>query len=238
MACRMFGYAGNSEADVCALYAGLKRACENDPSLGGIEPGCSRHCHGWGYVIQAANGLFHYRTAKSIYDDEAPLPKMDGDIRAIFHGRFASDASLAGHIFSHPFVEATDREVLYLAHNGGVKPESLPPRNVDTEWVLEQIVAAGSLEQALPKLKEHTGSALNLLILSIARSKDTPATLRCLNYFKSQDPAKLAYYEMFLATMPGGVAFVSSTFKTYAENVKGLAIGGVAAFGEPFTLEP
>lgn len=158
----MFGYAGNSEADVRGLFSGLKRACANDPTLPGVFAGCSRHSHGWGYVIHADNGLFHYRTATSIYDDDAPLPRVKGEIRAIFHGRFASDPSLAGHIFSHPFVAAADREIFFLAHNGGVKPDHLTARKVDTEWALEQIVQAGGLEAALPKLKQHTASALNI----------------------------------------------------------------------------
>jgi predicted glutamine amidotransferase len=179
----MFGYAGKSEADVRELFSGLKRACANDPTLPGVFAGCSRHSDGWGYVIHADNGLFHYRTATSIYDDEAPLPRLKGEIRAIFHGRFASDPSLAGHIFSHPFVAAGDREIFFLAHNGGVKPDHLLARTVDTEWALEQIIQSGGLETALPKLKQHTASALNLLVLSIDRKSGAPATLRGLNYF-------------------------------------------------------
>jgi predicted glutamine amidotransferase len=234
----MFGYAGRSEADVEELLSGLKRACSNDPTLSGIAEGCSRHSHGWGYVIQAANGLFHYRTATSIYDDATPLPPLIGEIRAIFHGRFASDPSLAGHIFSHPFVASSDREILFLAHNGSVKPDDLPARKVDTEWALEQIIQAGGLDEALPKLKEHTLSALNLLVLSVDRSNGTPATLRGLNYFKSKEPPKVAYYQMYLGTMPGGRAFISSTIKNDSAKVKGLAISGPATFGELVTLAP
>jgi predicted glutamine amidotransferase len=235
----MFGYAGRSEADVGELHAALKCACENDPTLPGIAAGCSRHGHGWGYVIHAGNGLFHYRTAKSIYKDAAILPKLEGEIRAIFHGRFASDQSLVADIFSHPFVAATEREIIFLAHNGGVTPESLPERKVDSEWALDQIVQAGSLDQALPKLKKHTKTALNLLVLSIDRRSGTPATLRGLNfYLKDQEQPNKAYYQMYLGTMPGGRAFVSSTFNYDGAKVKGLAITGPATFGEPFTLAP
>jgi predicted glutamine amidotransferase len=234
----MFGYAGRSEADVRELLGGLKRACAFDPTLSGIAPHCSSHSHGWGYVIHAANGLFHYRSATSIYQDDALLPKLAGEIRAIFHGRFASDPTLAGPIFSHPFVASSDREVVFLAHNGGVRADPLAPRKVDTEWALEQIVQAGGLEQALPKLKEHTGSALNLLVLSIDRKSGTPATLRALNYFTSQERAKADYYQMYLGAMPGGRAFVSSTIKNDAAKVNGLAITGPATFGEPLTLAP
>jgi glutamine amidotransferase len=234
----MFGYAGRSEADVRELLAGLKRACAFDPTLAGIFPHCSSHCHGWGYVIHAANGLFHYRAATPIYEDDAPLPRLAGEIRALFHGRFASDPKLAGHIFSHPFVASGDREILFLAHNGGVKVDNLPARKVDTEWALEQIIQAGGLEQALPKLKEHTESALNLLVLSIDRKSGAPAALRGLNYYKSQERAKVDYYQMYLGTMPGGRAFVSSTIKNDGAKVNGLAITGPAACGELLTLAP
>jgi glutamine amidotransferase len=234
----MFGYAGKSESDVRELHSGLKRACADDPTLSGVFAGCSRHCHGWGYVIHAANGLFHYRTAKSIYEDTAPWPRLEGEIRAIFHGRFASDPTLAGPIFSHPFVASTGSEILFLAHKGSVQPDHLPIRKVDSEWALEQIIQAGGIEQALPKLKDCTLSALNILLLSIQRSAGTPATLRGLNYFKSKEPPKVAYYQMYLGAMPGGRAFVSSTIKNDSANVSGLTITGPATFGELLTLAP
>jgi glutamine amidotransferase len=235
----MFGYAGKSESDVRELHCALQRACENDPTLPGIAAGCSRHCHGWGYVIHAANGLFHYRTAKSIYEDDTPLPSLEGEIRAIFHGRFASDPALAGPIFSHPFAASTDQAFLFLAHNGAVTPDHLPERKVDSEWVLDQIIQAGGLEQAVPKLKEHTKSALNLLVLSIDRSGGTPAALRGLNFYvKSKEQASIDYYQMYLGAMPGGRVFVSSTIRNDSAKVNGLAISGPAALGETFTLAP
>ncbi len=234
----MFGYAGKSEADLRELLSALKRACADDPTLPGVFAGCTRHSHGWGYVILAGNGLFHYRTPVSIYDDDAPVPRLTGEIRAIFHGRFASNPTLTGAIFSHPFVASSDREIVFLAHNGGVEPDRLPARKVDTEWALEQIIQAGSLEQALPKLKEHTASALNLLVLSIDRKSGAPATLRGLNYFTSKEQPKVDYYQMYLGTMPGGRAFVSSTIKNESAKVHGLAITGPATFGELLTLTP
>jgi glutamine amidotransferase len=235
----MFGYAGTSEADVAALHAGLKRACADDPMLCGIVPGCSRHSHGWGYVIHAANGLFHYRSAKSVYDDDVVLPKLEGEIRAIFHGRFATNQGLMGHIFCHPFTAATDREVIYFAHNGSVKPDHLPERKVDSEWALEQIVKAGSVEAALPKLQGSTLAALNLLILTIDRNTPNFSTLRALNYFNArEEKAKADYYTMFQGNMPGGRAIVSSTFTLDGARVEGLKVGGAAAFGELLTLAP
>lgn len=126
-----------------------------------------------------------------------------------------------------------------MAHNGGVTPEDLPARKVDSEWALDQIIQAGGLDQALPKLMEHTKSSLNLLVLSIARSHATPATLRGVNYYlKSREEPKRAYYQMYLGTMPGGRACVSSTFTHEGARVHGLAVTGPATFGEPFTLTP
>ena len=211
MACRMFGYCGSSEADVHALFSGLKRACANDPTLQSVAEGCSRHCHGWGYVIHADNGLFHYRTAKSIYEDQVILPRLEGRIYAIFHGRYASDPELAGHIFSHPFMAANSNEILFFAHNGGVDPDRPLQRAVDSEWALEEITRAGGIAAALPKLKEHTRSALNLLTLTVSRAKSTPVSLQYFHYFKPTEADKSAYYRMYLGTMPGGRAVVSST---------------------------
>ena len=236
MACRMFGYCGKSEADVHALFSGLRRACANDPMLQAVAEGCSRHCHGWGYVIHADNGLFHYRTSRSIYDDDVVLPKMNGQIRAIFHGRYASDEKLAGHIFSHPFVAADGREIIYFAHNGGVSPDRPLDRVVDSEWALEEVLRHGDIAAALPKLKEHTKSALNLLVLRIGRASGTPATLQYFHYFKPKEPGKAAYYKLFLGSMPGGRALVSSTFTLDDAKVSELKDVQVAEFDALGTL--
>ena len=218
----MFGYYGNSEADVHALFSGLKQACANDPTLKAVAEGCSRHCHGWGYVIHADNGLFHYRTARSIYDDQVVLPKLEGRIRAIFHGRYASNPDLAGHIFSHPFLATTDRETIFFAHNGGVSADRPLNRVVDSEWALEEVTKAGSIAAALPKLKEHTKSALNLLTLTISRASGTPASLQYFHFFKPKEEDKAAYYRMYLGAMPGGRALVSSTITFKEAGVSGL----------------
>ncbi len=237
MPCRMFGYAGRSESDVRELFAGLKRACANDPTLSGIVAGCSRHSHGWGYVIHAANGLFHYRSAQSIYEDDAALPKMEGEIRAIFHGRFATNQELMAHIFCHPFVAATDRALLYFAHNGSVTPTVQTDRKVDSEWALDEVAAAG-LEAALPKLKEQTVSALNILVLTVPRGSGAAPILHGLNFFKPTEKPKVDYYRMYCGKMPGGGAFVSSTLTLEGAKVDNLKVTGPAPFGELLALSP
>jgi predicted glutamine amidotransferase len=233
----MFGYSGMLESDVHELHAALKRACADDPTLSAVAPGCSAHCHGWGYVIHADNGLFHYRTARSIYLDEIVLPKLEGRIRAIFHGRYASKPELAGHIFSHPFVAADDTRTIYFAHNGGIEVAGLPERKVDSEWALEQIVAMGGIEPALPLLKEHTKSALNLLVLTIGREKETPALLNYFHYFKPREPEKVKYYNLFEGTMPGGRALVSSTLTMPDAGLKNLKNVQLAVFDKLVCLE-
>lgn len=237
MACRMFGYSGTRESDVRELHAALKCACADDPSLSAVAPGCSAHCHGWGYVIHAENGLFHYRTARSIYQDEVALPKLEGHIRAIFHGRYASKPALAGPIFSHPFTATDDTRTIFFAHNGGLDVPGLPERKVDSEWALEQIMAMGGLEPALPSLKEHTKSALNLLVPTIGREKETPALLNYFHYFKPEEPGKVEYYTMFEGTMPGGRALISSTLKLPGAKPASLANIRPAIFDKLMSLE-
>jgi hypothetical protein len=219
----MFGYAGKSQTDLGALYSGLKNACGNDPTLQAVAAGCSRHCHGWGYVIHAANGLFHYRSARPIYDDNVVLPKLEGEIRAIFHGRYASNEKLSGHIFSHPFVTATDDEIIFLAHNGGVStPANYPERKVDSEWVLDKIAREGETETTMRELKENTKSALNLLVLKVGRAVGTPASLQYFHFFKPKEQGKIDYYKMYTGSMPEGLALVSSTLTMNGTNVSGL----------------
>jgi predicted glutamine amidotransferase len=231
----MFGYCGTLASDVNELYSGLKRACSDDPTLQTIAPGCSRHCHGWGYVIQADNGLFHYRTSRSIYDDDITLPKMEGRIRAIFHGRYASDPNLAGHIFSHPFMTADNRKITFFAHNGGVKADVPLDRKVDSEWAMETFVASADGDPKLAPLTKHTSSALNLLILTIGRAKETPAQLQYFHYFKRDKPSE--YYGMFEGAMPGGRALVSSTITLDGAKVKGMSKIVPAVFETITSLE-
>ena len=81
----------------------------------------------------------------------------------------------------------------------------------------------GGIEPALPTLKDHTKSALNLLILTIGRKKETPASLNYFHYFKPKEPGKVEYYRMFEGTMPGGRALVSSTLTLPDAKLKNLA---------------
>ncbi len=233
----MFGYSGTRESDVHELHAALKCACADDPSLSAVAPGCSAHCHGWGYVIQAENGLFHYRTARSIYQDEIALPKLEGHIRAIFHGRYASKPELAGPIFSHPFMVTDNSRTIFFAHNGGLEVPGLPERKVDSEWALEQIIAMGGIERALPSLKEHTKSALNLLILTIGRQKESAALLNYFHYFKPKEPGKVEYYTMFEGRMPGGRALISSTLKLPGAQLTNLSDIQPATFDKLMSLD-
>jgi len=234
----MFGYCGKREADVQELFDGLKKACAGDPTLSSVAPGCSRHCHGWGYVIHADNGLFHYRTARSIYDDTIVLPKLEGNIRAIFHGRYASNESLMGHIFSHPFMATDNHRTIFFAHNGGVTPNEInyPERKVDSEWAMEQIVGVKDMEPELRKVSQYnTKSALNLLILTIGREQGTPASLQYFHYFHEGKPAE--YYRMFEGEMPGGRVLVSSTMTMPEAKMENLKKLRPATFGALSSLE-
>ncbi len=220
--CRIIGYVGKSEADLQNLYAAFGQGSACDPYL--KKAGYNFTCHkdGWGYVLLDDNGLHHYRSSRAVYDDKVALPRLTGTIYAILHSRLGSDQTLNGHICAHPFSGSTDEGVLFFAHNGGVDCENLPKRMVDSEWAFAQILKAGSVEKALPMLKERTkqGAALNLLILTLYRDNTKPPAIHYLNYYKSEDEGRIAYYQMYTGDMTAGKAVFSSTIADLP--VKGL----------------
>ncbi len=138
------------------------------------------------------------------------MPALDGKIYAIFHARQTSNKKLVDSIFSHPFFAATDSELLFLAHNGALKFSY--PNKVSSEFALQELVKQGSLEKALPLLKEKTKTALNLLILQISRS-NREATLSYFNYYLSTAKNGGEYYDLYTANLYGGTAVFSSTLK-------------------------
>ena len=126
---------------------------------------------------------------------------------------------------------ATDKDVWFLAHNGGVE-EDVPRANVvDSEWVLGEI-ARGGIEAVLPELKRRTRekSSLNLVILRIPRDNREQPEIRCLNSWKGEE----SYYGMFTATLGNGRVFTSSTFAGMA--LKGLSDIQKAPRDKPFSL--
>ena len=146
-----------------------------------------------------ANGLHHYRASRAVYEDKALRCRpLSGTIYAILHSRLGSDQTLNGQICAHPFAGFTDEGVLFLAHNGGVDCENLPHRMVDSEWAFAQILKAGGVEQALPMLKEKTkqGAALNLLCSHHLPGHSQAAALEYLNYYKTSEEGRIAYYQM------------------------------------------
>jgi glutamine amidotransferase len=234
--CRIVGYVGNSEAELQALFQAFRQGSSCDPYLKKAGIHFSAHKDGWGYVLLDSNGLHHYRTARAVYEDDTPLPRLTGKIHAILHSRLGSDQTLNGHICAHPFAGSNDRASIFFAHNGGVDCDTLPPRMVDSEWAFAQVLKLGSLENALPLLMEKTkaNAALNLLVLTIARDPAQPPALQYLNFYKSTEPGRIGYYQMFTGDMPAGKAVVSSTIKDL--HVKGLTNVAPALTGKLQTL--
>ncbi len=213
--CRMFAYVGSSRKDMGRLYSALKEAARCDNTLKGME-GMS-HDDGWGCVILNGGRLVHYRSIKPVYSDGAfAMPEIDGTTYAIFHARKASNSSPKGlAIFSHPFVAVTESAVLFMAHNGGLQSSEIPVNTVDSELALKKIVEAGSLTGAKAALEQVTGSALNLLLLSVEREGDA-ARMEYLNHWNGEE--RSSYYRMYYADMEGGRAVFSSTM---AERIEG-----------------
>jgi hypothetical protein len=237
--CRIIAFVGPGSSDLQTLFRAFREGSNCDPYVKdafGEKYTC--HPHGWGLALYDGQNLHHFRSSEPVWKDEFSLPSIKGEnVYAIFHSRLASNPALDAPICSHPFIAATDKEILLLAHNGGVQvDEATPDTIVDSEWALGEIVKAGGIAEALPHLKKRTkpNSALNLVILALPRDKATPPALHCLNFYKTEDPARMAYYKMFTAEFGDGKVFFSSTFKDLG--IKGLINIKAAPTEELFSL--
>jgi hypothetical protein len=183
--------------------------------------------------------LHHFRSSLPVWQEEVSIPSIKGkkNVYAVFHSRYASNPALKSAVCSHPFIASTKTEVLLLAHNGGVNVDaSSAPGIVDSEWALGEIAKAGGIKEALPLLKERTkpNSALNLIMLTIPRDEKIPPVVHCLNYYKTEEPDRIAYYKMYTGDYAGGKVFLSSTFKDL--EIEGLTNIKAAPFGQLFSL--
>jgi predicted glutamine amidotransferase len=234
--CRMLAFVGDASSDLAGLFAAFRQGSEHDPYVKLALGNYTCHPHGWGYALYDGTNLHHFRSSAAVWEDKVELPRMKGKrVYAIFHSRLASDETLNTPICSHPFITSTNEEVLLLAHNGGVKVEDdSTGRVVDSEWALSQIAKAGCIDEALQRLRGLTKSALNLVLLRIPREGNQLPSIHCLNYYKSQQPEKIAYYRMYTADFAGGKIFLSSTFKDL--NIQGLQNVQPAPFDQLFSL--
>lgn len=212
----MFAYQGSSKKELNHLFNALKKASACDECIKLAFPGnAGHHEHGWGYVLRTSNQLYHYRTTGPIYEDNHRLPEFEGEIQIIAHARLATGGVLGDPMFSHPYAAYTDQATFYFAHNGGLKNAAqIVPNKVDSEWAFDQVLREGDLATALPKLKENTSSALNLLVMTINRAA-RKATLHYHNFYvKYGEKGADSYYRMYQATMAeGGKAVFSSTME-------------------------
>ena len=237
--CRMFAYVGSSRKELDVLFSALKKASVCDACIKAMIPGHDGwHQHGWGYVIRTSDQLFHYRSTNAVDQDDHRLPVLKGEIHAIFHARLSTGGVLGDPAFSHPYVASTNQALFFLAHNGGLQNAAqIVPNKVDSEWALDQIVREGDLGTALPRLKENTSSALNLLLLTDNR-ETRKATITYLNWYHGHgDKQRDGYYRMYQAAMTnGGQAVFSSTMEPLLRRhiVKGS--NQPVAYGELQTL--
>jgi hypothetical protein len=235
----MIAFVGGGSTDLEPLYSAFREGSKSDPYVkAGLGQEYTCHPHGWGLALYDGIDFHHLRSSLPVWESNPALPPMKGKtIHAIFHSRLASNPALNSPICSHPFIAYTEKDVLLLAHNGGVEVEDpSATRMVDSEWALSVIAKAGGLENALAQLKQRTrlNSALNLLLLTIPRDGRMTPTIDCLNYFKTAQPERADYYRMYTGDFAGGKVVLSSTFK-------GLGIGGLtniepAPFDQLFCL--
>jgi hypothetical protein len=238
--CRMIAFVGEGSMDLEGIFGAFREGSKCDPYVTAAL-GRDYDCHpdGWGYALYDGSSLRHFRSSLPVWQEKVSLPKVTGkNIYGIFHSRLASDPSLNSPICSHPFIIATNKEVLLLAHNGSVQVDDASAKGiVDTEWAFSEIVKAGGLKRVLPRLKEQTKptSALNLVLLSIPRDQKAPSVMQCLNYYRASQPGRIEYYKMYTADFTGGKIFFSSTFKDL--DISGLSNVELAPLGEVFNLQ-
>ena len=212
--CRMFGYTGNSMDDVRKLYYSLREASRND--IIGAKYGYSNHSDGYGIVIYGMDNLFYFRSRKPVYSEEIQLPEFTGKINAVFHVLNAHDKELVTPVFEHPFMESNGESVIFLAHNGVVDKDSIMGKlgihgiYNDTEAALAYINEKGM--ESVDDLEKYTVSSLNLIILFIEKSS-RKGTIYYKNFYRGT--GREDYLKMCTASMPGGIAVISSTLMEY-----------------------
>lgn len=222
----MFAYAGTSRAELNKLRSALRKSAQFDEIRAKFAPGSAQHKDGWGYVIFNNGSLYHYRTAKPMFEDKHEMSHLTGKIFALFHARLASDDSPNhGCVCSHPFSMTSESKVIFICQNGKIPnallPKEFPLDKMSTEYTLE-LVARYGVKDAIEKVVEMGKSTTNLLILEIDRKSMKP-TMYCLNRYKKTDNLdKNEYYTMYQKKMRYGNAVFSSTL------VRHDIIGGLA----------
>ena len=207
--CRMVAYRGSDRATLRELADCLVKAAEDDPLKGWSHP------HGWGMVALTEDKLIHHRSSRPIFEPSERstlinlVDSLSGKMMVIIHARKASDPSLVSSMYSHPYQESNDREVIYLAHNGSVDLSLAREVGMGIEGVVDSELVAKYISMkgiaSVGDLIPYTKSALNLLILQIPRGVGSPLSRAKLYYFhwaNSNDP----YYDLYV-----GSGFVTSS---------------------------
>ena len=201
----MLAYRGEDKGELESLFSCLVRSAKKDPITGDV------HGDGWGVVAYTDAGtLIHYRSALPIFEDNKAnkvLELLEGKMWVIAHARLATDKSLVDAKFSHPYLETTPDELIYVAHNGSVDKEGLgrylgidAKYMVDSELIGKFFVKEGLDQLSLDKLKGFTRSALNVFILRVPRNSREPK-LYYLNFYRQEYIEKRGipeeYYKLY-----------------------------------------
>lgn len=234
--CRIFAYCGSSVAELERLRKALSEAAEYDMIAEKLGLGFSSHADGWGYVIASEDGkLLHYRNSAPIFKDGHRIPQVDGKFFALFHARKASEKGLVGPIFSHPLVDSSGSETLFLLHNGRVDKEAIGNElGIDTNYLVDseaalKFISKKGVEKGSEALEKYTVSGLNLMLLSFGRVTGE-INMYCKNYYIRRD--KSEYYDLYIADMDEGKAVFSSTLSNYGMVGRKVAYGKLFKFAQ------
>ena len=226
--CRMLAYKGEDKEELKGFLECLVKAAEKDPITGDV------HGDGWGIVAYTTSGtLIHYRSSLPIFKDKKVfdlISFLEGKMWVIVHARLASQKELVDARFSHPYLETTPNELIYIAHNGSVDKELLgkemgldPKLMVDSELIGKFIAREGI--SRLDRLKEYTKSALNLFILRIPRDKSSPPSLYYFNYYNEDYVKKKGIPSEYYKFYKKGNAVFSSSLAYFCGKDSDVAYG-------------
>ena len=220
----MFAYVGESREDLEMLVGSLRASARNDTVAARVPFKLSCHPDGWGYVVSSEAGLAYYRSDRPIYEGQPVVPETDGRIHAIFHARKALDGTPVQKRFSHPFMEQTQSDLVFLAHNGSVDKGRLERElgfsgsAVDSELALRFALKTRSLEEGTKELEGYTemNGGLNLLILRVDKNGvDTELFVKQFYRREVGKPDMTDFYQLYYQDLPGGRAVFSSTLRDY-----------------------
>ena len=194
--CRMAAFSFKKDIDTYFIFKDLQKMAQ----YGMNAP----HKDGWGvHLICTNSDVFHYKSIRSIYNDE--LPHFQA-CSGIMHARLASEGLDATPLQLHPFL---DNDGDAFCHNGTVygTPKTAPFKS-DSLDLFNSIRKFSTTEQLIENINSFT-EKYNYTSLNFFLVKKN--IIYILNRYKEQDPRKQLYYKLWIKKNNEGVIIRSES---------------------------